>query len=123
MKIRFIHTLACLSLGAGLFTGALAQSNSQEYIDSLFAGEKSLKEIAATATQRSVVNPLQPGRSLTNSSLTTRAALWGDPGQLTLSLLKTDVIDRRYIDKDHDTMLSVAKGQCVQKSIHRDSHL
>lgn len=33
-----------------------------------------------------------------------KAALWGGMDEMTLSLLKTDVIDRRYVDRDHFTL-------------------
>lgn len=39
-----------------------------------------------------------------------KAALWGGMEELTLSLLKTDVIDRRYVDKDHFTMQDLIEG-------------
>ncbi len=39
-----------------------------------------------------------------------KAALWGGMDELTLSLLKTDVIDRRYVDRDHFTMDDLIRG-------------
>lgn len=39
-----------------------------------------------------------------------KAALWGGMEELTWSLLKTDVIDRRYVDKDHFTMDDLIRG-------------
>ena len=107
---------ACLLLWAGLSPGAGAQSNSKQRLDSLFAGEKSLKEIARTATAKHTLNPLQPSRTASVSSITTRAALWGGPDNITISMLKTDVIDRRYIDKDHFTMADVIEGAYSEKN-------
>ena len=87
-----------------------AQSNSKEYIDAVFAKEKTLKEMAKTTTAKSILHPLQPSRSMNTSSLTTRSALWGSADNITISMIKTDVFDRRYIDKDHYTMASVIEG-------------
>ena len=78
--------------------------NSKEYIDALFAKEKTLKEIAAESTISRRLNPLYPNNTMTTSSITTRAGLWGGADNITISMLKTDVIDRRYIDKDRQTM-------------------
>jgi hypothetical protein len=90
--------------------GMMAQTYSERYIDEVFAGEKTLKEMAQTATIPSVLHPLQPGRSTSTSSITTRSALWGPADRITISMIKTDVFDRRYIDKDHYTMASVMEG-------------
>jgi hypothetical protein len=110
MKTRLLHTLGGLLVWAVFAQGIVAQSNSKERIDAIFAKEKSLKEVAKTATTTHTLNPLQPGRSLSTSSLTTRAALWGPPDNITVSMLKTDIIDRRYIDKDHYTMADIIEG-------------
>jgi hypothetical protein len=116
MKTRSFPAIAGLLLWAGLSQGAAAQSNSKQRLDALFAGEKSLKEIAQTATDKHTLNPLQPSRTASVSSLTTRAALWGPPDNLTISMLKTDVIDRRYVDKDHHTMADVVEGAYSEKN-------
>jgi hypothetical protein len=90
--------------------GVSAQTGSKARIDSLFAGEKTWREMAATATATTVLNPLQPSRTMTTSSLTTRAAIWGGAGNITVSMLKTDVIDRRYVDRDRHTMADVVEA-------------
>jgi len=41
---------------------------------------------------------------------TTKAAIWGGGHELTLSLLKTDIIDRRYIDREHFTVYDIMWG-------------
>ena len=115
MKTLF-YILGCLLLWTALPSGSAAQSNSEQRIDSLFAGEKTLKEIAQTATAVHALNPLQPARSLSAGSLTTRAALWGPPEGVTISMLKTDIIDRRYIDKDHYTMADIIEGAYSEKN-------
>ncbi len=87
-------------------------SHSKKHLEQVFAKEKTLKEMAREKTFTRDICPHHPGgmggpimggypRMMTP---TTKAALWGGPENLTLSLLKTDVIDRRYVDKDHFTL-------------------
>jgi hypothetical protein len=116
MKTRIIKSIISLLLLTGLFHSATAQSNSKERIDAIFAKEKTLKEMAKTATNKSVLNPLQPSRTMSTSSLTTRAALWGSPDNITISMLKNDIIDRRYIDKDHYTMDDIIEAAYSEKN-------
>ncbi|MDR3262212.1 MAG: hypothetical protein LBT78_10330, partial [Tannerella sp.] len=110
MRSIMYQFIICLLLWAGFVTNMVAQSNSKDRIDALFAKEKSLKEMAKTAVTTNALNPLQPSRTMTTSSLTTRAAIWGAPDNITISMLKTDIIDRRYIDKDHHTMADIIEG-------------
>ncbi|MDR1783448.1 MAG: hypothetical protein LBR13_04230 [Dysgonamonadaceae bacterium] len=84
--------------------------NSKEKIDRIFAGEQSLKQIAQSSVSTVKLNPLQPSRTMTTSSLTTRAAIWGSPDAITISMLKTDIFDRRYIDRDRFTMANLLEG-------------
>ena len=86
------------------FSGTISAQNSQKYIDALFAKEKTLKEIAGESAVSRKLNPLYPSNTMTVSSQTTKAGLWGDAENITISMLKTDIIDRRYIDKDRQTM-------------------
>jgi len=63
--------------------------------------EQPLKEAARTVTIAGMLDALQPaqGANLGRNTLSNeqvRAALWGPSNRVTLSLLKTDVWDRRY---------------------------
>ncbi|MDR1408532.1 MAG: hypothetical protein LBJ23_10895 [Tannerella sp.] len=110
----------CLSLWAATLFDASAQTRSKAHLDALFAGEKTWKEMAAAATAANVLNPLQPSRTMTTSSLTTRAALWGRADHLTVSMLKTDVIDRRYVDRDRHTMTDMIEA--AYSETNKDLH-
>jgi hypothetical protein len=82
---------------------------SKQWLDNLFANERTLKELARDAVFARAIPADNPGGSGGSpmgvfprvTSPTTKAAVWGAPDRLTLSLLKTDVIDRRYVDDDH----------------------
>lgn len=77
-----------------------------------------LKALAKTMTFQTEICHTHPGgmggsmmgpfTRLTTPAM--KAALWGGTDELTLSLLKTDVIDRRYVDKDHFTMDDLIRG-------------
>lgn len=77
-----------------------------------------LRELAQEATFDTLVCRTHPGGmggSIMGpytrlSTPTMKAAVWGSMEQLTLSLLKTDVIDRRYVDRDHFTMQDLVEG-------------
>ena len=87
------------------------ETGSQAYIDALFKQEKTLKELAATkSSPPKSLTRTYPGRGTSISTPTTKAALWGGGHEITMSLLKTDVIDRRYIDREHVTMDDVMAG-------------
>ncbi|MDR3251898.1 MAG: hypothetical protein LBT42_09595 [Tannerella sp.] len=111
-----ISYICCLALWAATICDLSAQTNSKERIDAIFSGEKTWKEMAATATNTVALNPLQPSRTVTTSSLTTRAAIWGGADNITVSMLKTDIIDRRYIDRDHFTMDDVMEAAYSEKN-------
>ncbi|MDR2656242.1 MAG: hypothetical protein LBB86_00270 [Oscillospiraceae bacterium] len=91
---------------------------SKSWLDNRFAQEKPLKELAREATFSRAIpadNPGGSGGSIMGvfpriTSPTTKAALWGTPDLLTLSLLKTDVIDRRYVDDDHYDLKELMEG-------------
>lgn len=92
--------------------------SSNQIIDQVFKEAPSLKELAKEATfVRKIVkeHPGGMGGSIMGeypriTSKTTKAAVWGGGENLTLSLLKTDVIDRRYVDKDHFDMQDLIDG-------------
>ncbi len=112
MNIKLLLNITFL-LWMVSFNNAMAQTKktaSQDRLDAIFSKEKTLKEIAKTKNSAVKLNPFQPARTMTVSSQTTRAALWGSPDNITISMLKTDIIDRRYIDKDHYTMNDIIEG-------------
>ena len=98
-------------LTVGLSGCSKKEARSQAVIDEIFEQEMTLKEMAKTksSSQRSLTRTY-PGRGTSISTPTTKAALWGGGHEITMSLLKTDVIDRRYIDREHVTMDDVMKG-------------
>ena len=99
-----------LLLSAGL-AGCKEEAKSQAIIDGIFAQEMTLKELSKIKTSLPrELNPLAPGRVTNMSTPTTKAAIWGKGHEITMSLLKTDVIDRRYIDREHVTMEDVIRG-------------
>ena len=91
---------------------------SKKFLEERFAQEPSLKELAQDASFPRKLCREHPGGMGGGilgpyprlTSQTTKAALWGGPENLTLSLLKTDVIDRRYVDRDHFTMDDLIAG-------------
>jgi len=115
MKPKSLQLFIFLILWAVLLNSINAQTNSKKYIDAVFNKEKNLKEMAETAINKVVLNPLQPGSNFTapsmyTSSLTTRSSLWGKPDNITISMLKTDIFDRRYIDRNRTTMADIIEG-------------
>jgi len=97
---------------------------SKEKINQIFAKQPSLKEMSKTKTFTRTLCRTHPGGMggpilgeyprITTSS--TKAALWGAGGNMTLSLLKTDVIDRRYVDRERFTMQDVIEGAYSEKN-------
>jgi len=93
-------------------------------IDKAFAAQKSLKEMAKSKSFKKELckeNPGNAGSPLTSpypriTTPSTKAALWGGADNLTLSLLKTDVIDRRYVDRERFTMQDVIDGAYSEKN-------
>jgi hypothetical protein len=110
MKTLFHHYMIGFLAGLAFPMAITAQTHSQQVLEAVFAQEKTWKQMAETTTNTVVLNPLQPSRTMTTSSLTTRAAIWGAADHITVSMLKTDIFDRRYIDKDHFTMADVIEG-------------
>ena len=112
MKNKLIPVVIIgLLLTAGL-SGCKKEAKSQAVIDGIFAQEMTLKELARTKTSppRSLDPLAPPIRSSSISTPTTKAAIWGGGHEITMSLLKTDVIDRRYIDREHVTMDDVMRS-------------
>lgn len=87
-------------------------NRSKQRLDELFSRQTPLTEMAKTKTFTRTLSRTHPGGmggSIMGeypriTSPTTKGALWGGGGNLTLSLLKTDVIDRRYVDREHFSM-------------------
>ena len=98
--------------------------NSKQRIDAAFAGAQTLKEMAKGKTFTREINRYNPGNAGSPlvspyariSTPTTKAALWGGAHNLTLSLLKTDVIDRRYVDREHFTLDDLMAGAYSEKN-------
>ena len=107
MKIRISIILGVLVSGMG--QEIQSQTYSEKYLDQIFAAEKSLVEQAQDQYIHFTLNAERPA-STSASSLTTRAGIWGPADNITVSMLKTDVIDRRYVDKDHYTMAEIMEG-------------
>ncbi|MCL2059805.1 MAG: hypothetical protein FWH01_12260 [Oscillospiraceae bacterium] len=98
--------------------------NSKQRIDGAFSGAQTLKEMAKGKTFAREINRYNPGNAGSPlvspnariSTPTTKAALWGGAHNLTLSLLKTDVIDRRYVDREHFTLDDLMEGAYSEKN-------
>lgn len=97
---------------------------SNHILDVIFSEAESLKNLAENAVFTRKICKEHPGgmggpimgEYPRITSKTTKAALWGGGENLTLSLLKTDVIDRRYVDKDHFTMQDLIEAAYSEKN-------
>lgn len=94
------------------------KTRSQENLQKFYQSQKPLKELAENVTFSRKVPPATAGgifdgpmggspRIFTPKM---KGCVWGRPENLTLSLLKTDVFDRRYIRKEPYTMEKVIRG-------------
>ena len=113
MSTRFLAIFVIGFLLAAGLSGCEKEAKSQAVIDGIFAQEMTLKELAKTkSTPRRLTRSLSGGgaRSASISTPTTKAAIWGGANEITMSLLKTDVFDRRYIDREHFTMDKMLRG-------------
>jgi len=94
------------------------KANSKKHLDALFAQEIPYVEAAKDKTFVGRINPAYPGhvfdRPMGRSSRIytekMKGSLWGEPEHLTLSLLKTDIYDRRYFRRKPITVDEVMKG-------------
>lgn len=92
-----------------------------------------LHELAASATVREVLHPTQPiprgfwgfpaasdqaAVLLSNGAM--KAALWGPPHRLTLSLNKSDVFDRRWRQDPPVTLAELRAGAFAERNANRD---
>ena len=112
MRNKFLPIFVIgLLLTAGL-SGCKKEAKSQAVIDGIFAQEMTLKELAKnrTSPSRQLIRVYAGGRNASISTPTTKAAIWGGGHEITMSLLKTDVFDRRYIDREHFTMDDLIRG-------------
>ncbi|MDR3167874.1 MAG: hypothetical protein LBT93_08015 [Treponema sp.] len=90
----------------------------KETLQRIFAQEPTLKEIAREKTYARPVNPDYPGvtfdrpmgRSPRLYTPAMKGVVWGAPQNLTLSMLKTDIFDRRYFRTDPVTVKEVMEG-------------
>ena len=108
------HLLQVFIIGFFLsasFSACKKEAKSQAVIDELFAQEMSLKDYAKTmSSSPREINRFYPGGGPRITTPTTKATIWGGGHAITMSLLKTDVIDRRYIDREHVTLDDLMRG-------------
>jgi hypothetical protein len=111
-------------LGAAIlaFAPALAAAATPPW-----QAEPALKDEAAAATIETALDPDCPqpsddspsGPALAITSPEIKASLWGPPGRITLSLLKTDVFDRRYADAPPAGLEQIRAGAYAPGNIDR----
>ena len=100
------------------------KENSVSRLHALFAGRPGLAEMAAGQTFARQVIETYPGvtfdrpmgRSPRIYTPAMKGSLWGSPDRLTLSLLKTDVFDRRYFRTKPVTVEEVMAGAYSEKN-------
>ena len=95
----------------------MAKSTSLERLQAYFDSQPRLKTLAKgrTFTRKLLTYPgvtfdRPMGRSVRLYTPSMKGSLWGKPEQLTLSLLKTDVFDRRYFRTKPVTVDEVMRG-------------
>ncbi len=94
------------------------EKNSASRLRALFDGQPRLKDMAANRTYARPLIETYPGvtfdrpmgRSMRVYTPAMKGSLWGSPDRLTLSLLKTDVFDRRYFRTKPVTLEEVMAG-------------
>lgn len=92
--------------------------NSQKVLADIFKKETTYKDMAAKETFIRKVNPTYPGdvfeRPMGKSSRIytpkMKGSIWGEAEHITLSMLKTDIYDRRYFRRKPITLDEVMKG-------------
>lgn len=93
-------------------------TNSKSIIDGIFESQPTLEQMAEKASFSRAVPATYPGgvfdrpmgRSVRIYTPEIKGSVWGQPEGLTLSLLKTDVYDRRYFRRKPVTLEEVMKG-------------
>ena len=111
MKTRLLFVLVTGILLSVCLSGCKKEVKSQAIIDEIFAQEMTIKELSKTKTsQLRTLTRTYPGGAPRISTPTTKATIWGGGHEITMSLLKTDVIDRRYIDREHFTLDDLMRG-------------
>ncbi len=94
------------------------ENRSATRLKALFAAQKPLKDMAAKKTFARGIIETYPGvtfdrpmgRSPRIYTPALKGSLWGSPDRMTLSMLKTDVFDRRYFRTKPVTLDEVMKG-------------
>lgn len=118
MKTRLLPVLIIGLILSAVLSGCGTKPGSQERIDEIFGREMTLKEMAKLKSFSRELCRTHPGGMGGNalgtypriSTPTTKAAIWGGGNNITMSLLKTDVIDRRYVDREYFTMDDLMRG-------------
>lgn len=95
--------------------------------DSIRYGQKSLWELAQTISEKRVIPATDPqtpetwigGKAIGIYNPQMKISLWGPPKQLTWSINKTDVWDRRYFQKREMTLAEIKKD-AFSKHPHLD---
>ena len=91
-------------------------TRTEKTLQEIFSEETPYKTLAEHATRTIEIDPSYPSppiRHMGGSRIHTpkmTAALWGKPERLTLSLVKTDVFDRRIVARKPWTVDQVVKG-------------
>lgn len=102
--------------------------HSRKILDDIFKREPPLAELADSSGFERKVPPNYPGgvfdrpmgRSVRIYTPTMKGSVWGEPQNITLSLLKTDVYDRRFIRRKPFTLEQVVKGAFSQANSSYD---
>lgn len=102
--------------------GIVAVSGAAE--DLPWQREQSLKDAAAAVTIEADLDPQCPqpagepipGRAFLLSNPSMKASLWGPPDRITLSLMKTDVFDRRCAPATPVTLAQIREGAYAPKN-------
>jgi hypothetical protein len=102
--------------------------NSAAVLRDIFGKYPSWKEIARDKTFSRPVNPGYPGSTFDRPmgpnlrlySPAIKGALWGEAKNITMSLLKTDVFDRRYFRTDPVTLKEVMEGAYSEANRYYD---
>ena len=94
------------------------KNTSKKILDDIFEKETSLKDLAEKSEFKRKVPSTFPGgvfdgpmgSSMRIYTKAMKGSVWGEPQNITLSLLKTDVYDRRYFRRKPVTLNEVMRG-------------